>query len=81
MAKSYPNTAGHDWRILIDNYFNDPPEEYIDALGRIGDDLRSAGGDLILQCLTPPSRPDVAPQPRGAWRLGTGANRRVPVSV
>jgi predicted oxidoreductase len=27
MAKQYPDVAGRGWRILIHNYFDDPPEE------------------------------------------------------
>jgi len=81
MAKQYPDVAGRGWRILIHNYFDDPPEEYLDALGKVGDGVRSHGGDLILEKLAPPSKPGQRPESRGAWRLGTGVEGRVPVDL
>lgn len=81
MSSLYPNTVGRPWRIVIDTYFGKPSTNVMTELSHVGDGVRADGGDLILHSLRPPTAPGAQPTDAGAWRIGTGNDDGVAVTL
>jgi hypothetical protein len=71
LDETYPELRGQPWRIVIDTYVGPPPPACWQRLSAVGDAVRNAGGDLIVQELAAPEPPETVPSTVRVRRVGS----------